>query len=60
MSDTASPTEKQALVAEAIRLEMRTLDVAWFVEDAAGPVDGSRETTPYMLLAEKALAAAGR
>jgi hypothetical protein len=45
-------------VAEAIRLEMRTLNVGWFVVDAAAePINGSRDMTPYRLLALAAIKA---
>lgn len=44
--------------AEAIRLEMRTFRVAWFVEDAATSLDESNDLTPYMCLAVAALRAA--
>jgi hypothetical protein len=36
---------------------MRTLNVAWFVDDAADPEEASRDLTPYNLLASAAISA---
>jgi hypothetical protein len=56
-SQTTVTEESVYSAAEAIRAEMRTFRVEWFVEDATN--EGGYDLTPYNCLAVAALRAAG-